>query len=278
MEIKLIALDMDGTALDSDHATVPERNIAALRAAAEQGVVVVIASGRPWAHLRTAAEQIGCVRYALTANGASALDIAQSRWLWNLGIPEQQRRELIRLLLDRGIPVEAYAHGDSYSQWDRREQVIASAQPEGYGRTVRENSLFTMDLNAALEGQVVEKLHLFHVPPEARSSLVEEIHALGPIGLDSAFRTNLELVSPGVNKAMALERLCRGLGLGPENVMAFGDAGNDEGMLRWAKWSFAVENATQQAKAAARYTTGSNSEGGVGMAIERWLLAEEGQD
>jgi len=60
--------------------------------------------------------------------------------------------------------------------------------------------------------------------------------------------------------------------------MAFGDAGNDEGMLRWAKWSFAVENATQQAKAAARYTTGSNSEGGVGMAIERWLLAEEGQD
>lgn len=275
MDIKLITLDMDGTTLDTDHASVPQRNIAALGAAAERGVIIAISSGRPWAHLRDAAGQLGCVRYAITANGASALDVKKGQWLWSTGIPDRQRRALITLLLDRGIPVEAYAHGDSYIQWDRKEQVIASALTPGYGETVRQNSLFTMDINAALEGQVVEKLHLFHVPPEERAALVAEIQSTGPIGLDSAFQTNLELVAPGVNKAAAVERLCRSLGLGPENVMAFGDAANDEQMLRWAKWSFAVENATEGAKRAAKHITASNHDGGVGMAVERFLLSSD---
>ena len=56
--------------------------------------------------------------------------------------------------------------------------------------------------------------------------------------------------------------------------MAFGDAGNDLEMLAWAGWSFAMANASAEAKKAARYETGSNAEGGVGMAVERWLLAE----
>ena len=59
-----------------------------------------------------------------------------------------------------------------------------------------------------------------------------------------------------------------------DRVMAFGDAGNDLELLAWAGWSFAMANASAEAKKAARYETGSNAEGGVGMAVERWLLAE----
>ena len=82
----------------------------------------------------------------------------------------------------------------------------------------------------------------------------------------------MELTAPGVNKGTAVQALCARLGLGPEQVMAFGDAGNDLELLRWSGWSFAMGNASAEAKAAARHLTGTNREGGVGMAVEQYLL------
>ena len=75
-DIRLICLDMDGTLLDDDHATVPPRNVAALRAASEQGAAVAIASGRAWSLLRAVDAQIGVTRYAVLSNGAAVLDVA----------------------------------------------------------------------------------------------------------------------------------------------------------------------------------------------------------
>ena len=71
-DIRLICLDMDGTLLDDDHATVPARNVRALRAAAARGAAVAIASGRAWSLLREAADQVGAVRYAVQSNGAAS--------------------------------------------------------------------------------------------------------------------------------------------------------------------------------------------------------------
>ena len=121
---------------------------------------------------------------------------------------------------------------------------------------------------------LVEKIHVFHVPPEGRKSLMERAAACGALEMVTSFAENLEFTAVGVNKGTAVQALSARLGLGPEQVMAFGDAGNDLEMLAWAGWSFAMANASAEAKKAARYETGSNAEGGVGMAVERWLLAE----
>lgn len=83
----------------------------------------------------------------------------------------------------------------------------------------------------------------------------------------------MELTARGVNKAAAVQALCRRLEVTAEQVMAFGDADNDLELLRWARWSFAMENGAASAKAAARYVTGANRAGGVGMALERYLAA-----
>lgn len=174
-DIKLICLDMDGTLLGADHATVPARNIRALRAASERGAAVAVASGRPWGFLHEVAEQLGVLRYVL---------------------------------------------------------------------------------------------------PQRRKSLMERAAACGALEMVTSFAENLEFTAAGVNKGTAVQALSARLGLGPEQVMAFGDAGNDLELLAWAGWSFAMANASAEAKKAARYETGSNAEGGVGMAVERWLLAE----
>ena len=271
-DIRLICLDMDGTLLDDDHATVPPRNITALRAASERGVAVAIASGRAWALLRGVDAQLGVTRYAVLSNGAAVLDVAEHQWLYRRPLPETARREAIRKLLDWGLPFEVYCEGQNYIQRDRMELVMGSALSPEFAQVLRTCSQFPEDINTALDGKAVEKIHIFHIPEAQKRELLALTDELGPLAAASSYPGNLELTALGVNKGSAIQALCARLGIGPEQVMAFGDAGNDLEMLRWARWSFAMANASPEARAAARYTTGSNREGGVGMAVERYLL------
>lgn len=271
-DIRLICLDMDGTLLDDDHATVPARNVAALRAAAARGAAVTIASGRAWSLLQGVNAQLGVTRYAVLSNGAAVLDAETGEWLYRRAMDPAARRSVIALLLEWGLPFEVYCEGENYIQADRAEQVVSSALSPEFSQVLRTCSHFPADLNAALEGKAVEKIHIFHVPPQRRQTLLEAVEAWGPLDVTTSFGENMELTAPGVNKGSAVQALCARLGVGPEQVMAFGDAGNDLELLRWAGWSFAMENASAEAKAAARYHTGTNRDGGVGMAIERYLL------
>lgn len=271
-DIRLICLDMDGTLLDDDHATVPPRNVAALRAAAERGAAVTIASGRAWSLLRAVDAQIGVTRYAVLSNGAAVLDVTTGEWLYRRPMDPNARRTILTLLLDWGVPFEVYCEGENYIQADRTEQVVGSALSPEFAQVLRSVSHFPEDLNAALEGKAVEKIHIFHVPPERRQELLDAVEACGPLSVTTSFGENMELTAPGVNKGSAVQALCARLGVDPSQVMAFGDAGNDLELLGWAGWSFAMGNASDEAKAAARYLTGTNREGGVGMAVEQYLL------
>ena len=271
-DIRLICLDMDGTLLDDDHATVPPRNVAALRAAAERGAAVTIASGRAWSLLRAVDAQIGVTRYAVLSNGAAVLDVATGEWIYRRPMDPAARRTILTLLLDWGLPFEVYCEGENYIQADRTEQVVGSALSPEFAQVLRSVSHFPEDLNAALEGKAVEKIHIFHVPPECRQELLGAVEACGPLAVTTSFGENMELTAPGVNKGSAVQALCARLGLGPDQVMAFGDAGNDLELLGWAGWSFAMANASAEARATARYLTGTNREGGVGMAVEQYLL------
>ena len=133
---------------------------------------------------------------------------------------------------------------------------------------LREHARLPEELNAALRGRMAEKFHIFYVLPQRRKSLMERAAACGALEMVTSFAENLEFTAAGVNKGTAVQALSARLGLGPEQVMAFGDAGNDLELLAWAGWSFAMANASAEAKKAARYETGSNAEGGVGMAVE----------
>ena len=114
MNIKLIALDLDGTLLDTDHATIPQRNLEALRAAAERGVDLAIASGRSWSLVRETAQALGPVRYGITANGAYVLDVAAGQAVGQTGMDAGQCARIIRILRRYDLPYELYIDGDNY--------------------------------------------------------------------------------------------------------------------------------------------------------------------
>ena len=103
----------------------------------------------------------------------------------------------------------------------------------------------------------------------------EELQATGPYESACAYAFNMEITAPGVDKGEALKVLCSKLGIDASEVMAFGDADNDLGMLSWAGWSFAMGNGTDKAKAAAKYVTGRNSDSGVAQGVEQYALGQQ---
>ena len=205
-DIRLICLDMDGTLLDDDHATVPARNIRALRAASEQGAAVAIASGRGWSLLREVADQVEVVRYAVLSNGAAVLDVATGEWLYRNCLEETTWRRLVRVLLEEQLPFEVYCEGENVIQRNRFPSVLACALSPQFQGVLRRHTLLPEDLEAALEGRAVEKFHIYRIPEERRAAVTERVLACGPMTSASAFPGNLELTAPGVNKGAAVQR------------------------------------------------------------------------
>ncbi len=271
-DIKLIALDMDGTLLDADHDTIPQRNVDALRAAAAQGVHIAIASGRSWSLVREYAERLGCVDFAITANGAYALDTRSGEEMASFPMDCAQCVEIIRILRRWDLAFELYIGGENYMDEGQIEEAGSLFFSPGFMDMFRRNVTSVPDVAQVAGRKEPGKFDIFYVPQDIRAQVAGQIAATGPLAFTGALGTNMELNAPGVHKGRALAALCERLGLTPEQVMAFGDADNDLEMLAYAHWSFAMENATAEAKAAARYITGPNHAGGVGMAVEAYVL------
>ena len=131
--------------------------------------------------------------------------------------------------------------------------------------------------------EVVREIHRL-AGPIVKVNLVSARGAgvLGPVAAEAESRfpdyrfvlgadTVANVVPKGRGKAQAIDVLCERLGIGLDQVVAFGDAGNDVEMLAHVPNSVAVANATPEAKAAARYVIGSCEDGAVAEALE--LLA-----
>lgn len=271
MDIRLIALDLDGTLLDHDHVTVPRRNIDALRSAHDRGVKIALASGRSWSLLAGAVEQLGCVDYGLCANGALVLEGATGRVLHSHAMPNAQALAIIDILQAEGIPFEVYCQGKNYVRLADKDLVRRHNLPS-YADFFEQVTTYPVDLAQALAGREVEKFNCFTVPSDKREAIEAAVRATGPVEVANAFGLNMEFGLGGVTKGEGLQALCAHLGLGPEQVMAFGDAGNDLEMLTFAGWSFAMANGSAEAKARAKYPAPANTEAGVGQMVEKYVL------
>lgn len=274
-DIRLIALDMDGTLLAADHATVPPRNLAALRFAADRGVKIAIASGRCWTLIQETAQQLGGVHYGITSNGALTWDVAAQRAISKFPMDQAQCLRVIDVLNKWGVVYELYVDGENYvesANLDGAELFTRTVLSEEFLDMYRRNTILVPDMKAFVATCHPEKFDIFYVPPEHREDILADLYQTGEMSYAGALGINLELTAPAVSKGRALAALASSLGLDASQVMAFGDADNDLAMLEWAGWSFAMGNATDQAKAAAKFVTGSNQEGGVGMAVEKYCL------
>ncbi|MGF1598507.1 MAG: Cof-type HAD-IIB family hydrolase [Acidimicrobiales bacterium] len=263
--VRMIATDLDGTLLRSDGRVSP-RVRSSLLAALDAGVEIVPATGRPRMVAEDVIAELDFVHHWIFANGSVTWHLGRSELVRGFWLDLDLVRDLIGRLR-RVVPTAGFAveFDDDVAYEPGFEHVVPQmpATPP------------TDDLVATLDRRV-QKLLVFDT---ARS--VEDLYAavdtvVGDLAVPSysglAF---IELAASLVTKASAVEHLAADLGIGRDEVAAFGDNHNDIALLRWAGRSFAMANATDDARAAADEVIGSNDEDAVAAKIDE-LVAELG--
>jgi Cof subfamily protein (haloacid dehalogenase superfamily) len=284
--IKLLALDLDGTVLNS-RGKVSGRNLKALRDAEENGVYVTIATGRRFRDARPVAFQLGLNAPIITHNGtltkhAETLETVSVRL-----IGPETIREILRVGREFGVDAmmscDPHSKGtlyydrvsddnfplQKYLEWSRRLHG-----PEGDAAIVRVGSLADIiddveTIHISFSGHCEPMSHLQII---LSTELEDRAKVLATVYPQMDF-TLLDILPPEVSKGFGLHNLARSLGLEPENVMAMGDNFNDLEMLEYAGTAVVMGNAAPELLENEKYLqTLSNDEDGVALAIEKYIL------
>ncbi|MCS7002639.1 MAG: Cof-type HAD-IIB family hydrolase [Dehalococcoidia bacterium] len=279
--IRLLVLDVDGTLLNPEGA-ITSRVAAALRAAADRGVTIALATGRRFLLTKPLADQLGVPMPLIVHNGAAIRWSATGECLYAHRIPEVIARAAVRTMIDHGIQPIVFEHPSS------GDRVFS-------GPAATENALTRRYLRP--ESGVIVRAPLDDLPPPGDPVFVVGIDTepraaaaaaaltpllrddpstdwsvmVTPTDRDPAMRF-IELTSPETTKGRATLRLAHQLGIARESIMAIGDHYNDLDLLRVAGVSVAMANAAPEALAVATYRTSSNAEDGVAEAVERLIL------
>ena len=272
-KIRLIALDLDGTLLNSAKELTP-RTRDALYAAAAQGIEIVPSTGRFYGGMPESVRALPFVRYAITINGSQVFDVRTGGALYRAELPLEECLQILSYL--DSLPVIYDCYMDNWGWMTAAMQAKADefAPDEHYRRMLRELRSPVPELKAYLreQGKSVQKLQLFTRDLPLRERLLKELDAMFPaLAVSTSVGNNLEINHRDANKGAALLHLAGVLGLERSALMAFGDGMNDLLMLSAAGTGVAMENAGEEVKAAADRVTASCDHEGVAQVIEELL-------
>ena len=267
MDIRLIAVDLDGTLLKDDK-TLSPATVRAVARAAESGVEVAFATGRALCECEELLTQLPAIRYAVTCTGAQVLDCRTGRELFFSPLSNRLVREIWRQMVDFDVLVEAFQGKSIFvagPQYRRIGLFEASSGNPTLHRTRTPVEDFSSWIGAL--SAPVTKIHMYFLDPEERNAAWDRVRDLGIYSCTSD-PVDLEIMAQGINKGTGLSRLAAYLALDRSQIMAVGDSGNDLGMLEYAGVRAVMANGTQDLKALADIIADTNEHDGVARLLE----------
>ncbi|CAI8780354.1 5-amino-6-(5-phospho-D-ribitylamino)uracil phosphatase YcsE [Priestia megaterium] len=241
-EFKLIALDMDGTLLNNQQ-EISKENRETIAKAQEQGVHVVLSTGRSLLTCREYAQSLQLSSYLITVNGSEIwdesgqlverklIDASSIEKMWNL--TQEHKLNFWAVTTDK--------------VWrDEFPEDIASQEWLKFGYDIPDDAL--------------------------REEVLKQIAGISDFEISNSSLTNLEINALGINKAKGIMTVCERLGISMDEVIAMGDSLNDMAMIEAAGCGIAMGNAQEAVKEAADWVTDTNVNNGVAKAISHWVL------
>lgn len=271
MAVKLIMTDLDGTLFKNDHESISERNVNALKKAQEKGIKICIATGRTKSLIFDAVAHVPFADYIITSNGAVTYDAKTDEIITSQLLSAEKSKKVFEIINSHSLTHEIYFEGECFLDGYSAKLYNYGNISAHYLKVLKDKANVVPDLSEHIGEKGVEKINIMHVVGDELQEVKDSFLNIGGIYVTSSIPENLEMNNINANKGYALSALCRILNISENEVMAFGDSGNDCEMLRTASYSFATANAWDEAKKAAKSVTLSNEDDGVAVQIEKYL-------
>lgn len=263
MKYRLVALDLDGTLLNSQKEITPAVR-QALAWAKEQGAHVVLSTGRIVGEAAEFAREIACNDLMVTAGGAAIATASDERVLESWAMPCEIGAAVVAAVQDLPVRVMIYVGDKIYINPFSDRDFVVNYRVEGF----HANKVVLDDIAGAIRANGLDVTKVYAVGDRADlETALESIRPLPGITITSSGADNFEVMPKGVDKGVALIRLGERLGVAPTEMIAIGDSDNDAAMLRAVGMPVAMGNADEALKAIARYVTADCDHDGVAQAI-----------
>ncbi|WP_082667405.1 Cof-type HAD-IIB family hydrolase [Mediterraneibacter massiliensis] len=259
---KLLAVDVDGTLLDEEH-RISEKNIEAIRKIQDDGVKVILFSGRGYEALKEILAKLALKDVVATQNGSVILDCTGQKRLREELISETDCREILAYCKIHGFEPLLYQKGDVYSK-------LKSKYLQIFEKCMDQKVIYTEDIEVCYSGEPLGKILVLDEPERIRSiKMWIDTHFQGRVSAQLAYDFSLEI--GGSDKGSALRWIAKYYEISPDEIIAIGDGENDKYMLQYAGLGVAMGNAMESVKNCADKITLSNKESGVAFAIETFM-------
>ena len=276
--MRLIALDIDGTLLDSRW-QLPEANRTAIAEATRRGIEVALVTGRRYDFAMPVARKLDSPLTMIVNNGALIRSKEGRTHLRHL-LPRSTAEQVLELTrpwragaavifdrqLENQLMLEVLDPDDSmrYAYYSRNLEFIGLAKP-------LENCLTEDPLQVMLSGKVEP---MRKVEAALRGAPFVEEFALAVTCYESKNFAMIDVINPVCSKGSSLAEWAALRGFTREEVMAIGDNHNDLEMLSFAGIPVVMGNSVPSLKTYGWHETGTNDENGVALAIEQFALRE----
>ena len=277
--IRLLALDIDGTLTDPNF-QVSARNLAALRAAHQAGIEIILATGRRHDYAMPIAQELGFPVCLISSNGALIRSSAGETFFTER-LSARTAAELIQYMHEyRGHAVLTFDRAENRPGNDSLVLESADELNKTVSRWLEINRPYIRFVSPLEDALVEDPLQAMYCGRVAMMEKVQERLSQAEF-LDkiTVLRTQydhrdlciLDILNRECSKGHALRRWAEQQGIPREQVMAIGDNHNDLEMLEYAGLAVVMENASHELKQNGWKVTGSNAESGVAQAVEELL-------
>ncbi len=266
---KIIGTDLDGTLLRKD-GSVSEYTKKVLAQAAEKGVETVICTGRMFSALRNVLPNLPFCRYAITIMGAEIYDLKEKKKIYSMPLEDED----VEFLLQYGYENQLHTHiyiddvlyvnaMDKYTDYYTRQSTSIA-------------NLFEGDMRAFAKGKKLAKILFMGEADDVAEHMARLKELKGEkINFCTSDPTYLECSSIKAQKDVTLNYFIDKLGIKRDELIVFGDSGNDISMLKNTGFSCVPQNGTEEAKAVADLIIESNEDDGVAKTVDKLILRGE---
>ncbi|MDF7638633.1 Cof-type HAD-IIB family hydrolase [Lactobacillus sp. ESL0791] len=286
--IKLVACDLDGTLFNSK-VEISQENIQAIRAAQENGIEFLIATGRGPTQSQQIIRKAGLKTGFININGALVFN-KDGELQVKCAIPAAKVTQIVALLQKRHLYFEIIAANHAYTESIRKRidylaQMLVTLNPKltlPQARITAANNkalLNIIEVNSYRELLVNKNIEVMKIiafdarGADAFIDVKKDIKRLGGLAVTSSSAANIEINAERAQKGIALLDYAKIRGIKREEVAAIGDNLNDESMISNAGVGVAMGNAVPRIKKLAQVVTKTNNDNGVAYILNKFIAA-----